>query len=324
MTFDDQFYGNIIRAAAQDDLGAISNASIRKLLEQTKKLLQAEGPLLKLGQEEDDSFFILGDIHGQYDDMSSILHALSINNSQSQYLFLGDYVDRGTQSVQVILILFSMKCMHPESIYLLRGNHESYAINAKYGFLYELQVAFGLQEGTELHEEINQVFEYMPLAATVRDQYFCVHGGISSQLDTLDKIEALGTTRIDIDTLGTLQNELMWADPDLDENIEWGYKINRGPTYGVKAVKNFLERTGLKGIIRAHQCVEDGYAMTLEDKVLTIFSAPNYGGRKNKAGVAVINQQGIRVLQFTKVDDGSTSSFSFESLELERPIEASP
>ena len=93
-----------------------------------------------------------------------------------------------------------------------------------------------MQEGTELHEEINQVFEYMPLAATVRDQYFCVHGGISSQLDTLDKIEALGTTRIDIDTLGTLQNELMWADPDLDENVEWGYRINRGPTYGIRKI----------------------------------------------------------------------------------------
>jgi len=325
MTSDKDFYGNIIYAVTQDDISSISTANINKLLKQTKMLLQAEGPLLKLGQEEDDSFFVLGDIHGQYDDMSSMLHALSINNSRSKYLFLGDYVDRGFQSIHVMLILFSMKCMHPESIYLLRGNHESAAINSKYGFLYELQREFGIQEGTEVHEEINKVFDYMPLAATVCDQYFCVHGGISKQLDTLDKIEAL-VTPIDIDTHGTLQNEIVWADPEVDENIEWGHRINRGPTYGVTAVKKFLERTGLKGIIRAHQCVANGYAKSLEDKVLTIFSAPNYSGRQNKAGVAVINQKEIRVLQFTKMDDGSTSSFSMGELclEFEKKTEAFP
>lgn len=295
---DRSLYKHIVTAISRDDIGKISITDIQQVLKKIKGIFKKDGTLLRL--DTNDTFYIFGDIHGQYDDMSDILYDISRIEPRAKYVFLGDYIDRGTQSIQVILSLFAMKLKHPKSVYILRGNHECFDINKKYGFLNELQTVYGTEQGVKIHQAINAVFQYMPLAATICGRFFCVHGGISSKLKYISQIEQLKFP-IDAHQPGTLQNDILWADPS-QSNGGFGYAFNRGPTYGLKAVEAFLGNNGLEGIIRAHQCVDEGFETCLNDKVFTVFSAPNYCGGMNKASVVRVNHEEIRVLQFSKSD----------------------
>ena len=150
---------------------------------------------------------ILGDIHGQFDDLIQLFSLLP-SPSSSSFLFLGDYVDRGKESLQTILLLLCYKILYPSKFFLLRGNHECASINRIYGFYDECKRKFTLK----LWKEFTTVFNYLPVAAIIENRIFCMHGGLSPDLDKMETV-GLIFRPTDVPDTGILC-DLLWSDPE--------------------------------------------------------------------------------------------------------------
>jgi serine/threonine-protein phosphatase PP1 catalytic subunit len=252
---------------------------IIKLCDLVKPILQNEPNVIMI----DAPLNIFGDIHGQFSDMIHFLELTGLPPSQ-KFLFMGDYVDRGNNSVEVCALLFAMKIIFPQNINILRGNHECPEVNSMYGFLTECESRFGT-EGKTVFNKINEVLCILPLCAIINDKIFCVHGGISPHLKKIEDINKINrfTTIPD----GGLLCDLMWADPN-NTNDTWGVN-SRGIscTYNAKAVELFLNNNDLQLVCRAHQLVSDGYKFSHNNKLITVFSAPNYCGNCGNDGAVM-------------------------------------
>jgi serine/threonine-protein phosphatase PP1 catalytic subunit len=156
-------------------------------------------------------FHFKGDVHGQYYDLLRLFEYGGFP-PESNYLFLGDYVDRGSQSIETIILLFSYKIKYPENFFLLRGNHECAAINKIYGFFDECKRRYS----PKLWKLFTEAFNCMPIAALIDEKIFCMHGGLSPDLDSLDLIKKINRPT-DIPESG-LMCDLLWSDPD--ESVE--------------------------------------------------------------------------------------------------------
>uniref|UniRef100_A0AC34F1Q9 Serine/threonine-protein phosphatase n=1 Tax=Panagrolaimus sp. ES5 TaxID=591445 RepID=A0AC34F1Q9_9BILA len=220
---------------------------------------------------------VCGDIHGQFEDLLAIFN-LNEFPPRHRYLFLGDYVDRGPYSIEVITLLFAYKVLYPEEIVLLRGNHESRPVNMQYGFYMECKKRYSLT----LYESFQYAFYCMPFCARINQRILCMHGGISEDLTDFKQLERIERP-CDIPDLGILA-DLTWADPD--PQVKGFEESPRGAAriFGPDALKEFCNTLGLELIIRAHQVVEDGYEFFADKMLVTIFSAPNYCGQFENSG----------------------------------------
>eukprot|EP01121_Diplochlamys_sp_Union-15-3_P022163 TRINITY_DN9356_c0_g1_i1.p1 TRINITY_DN9356_c0_g1~~TRINITY_DN9356_c0_g1_i1.p1 ORF type:complete len:319 (+),score=45.42 TRINITY_DN9356_c0_g1_i1:62-958(+) len=220
---------------------------------------------------------ICGDIHGQYYDLLRLFEYGGFP-PESNYLFLGDYVDRGKQSLETISLLLTYKILYPEKFFLLRGNHECASINKIYGFYEECKRRYSVK----LWKTFTDCFNCFPIAALVDDRIFCMHGGLSPGLNDMDQIRRISRP-VSIPDTGLLC-DLLWSDPHKDiqgwSNNERGVSF----TFGSDVVTNFLKDHDLDLICRAHQVVEDGYEFFAKRQLVTIFSAPNYCGEFDNAG----------------------------------------
>ncbi|PON88601.1 Serine/threonine protein phosphatase [Trema orientale] len=248
-------------------------SEIRQLCIKAKEVFLSQPILLQL----EAPINICGDIHGQYPDLLRLFEYGGFP-PDANYVFLGDYVDRGKQSIETICLLLAYKIKFPDKLFLLRGNHECASINRIYGFYDECKRRFSVR----LWKMYTDCFNCLPVAAIVDDKIFCMHGGLSPELDSLDQIRAIERP-VDVPDQGLLC-DLLWADPDRDIK-GWG-ENDRGVSYtfGADKVAEFLKKHELDLICRAHQVVEDGYEFFAERKLVTIFSAPNYCGEFNNAG----------------------------------------
>lgn len=220
---------------------------------------------------------ICGDIHGQYYDLLRLFEYGGFP-PEANYLFLGDYVDRGQQSLETICLLLAYKVKYPENFFMLRGNHECSAISRIYGFFDECKRRFSVK----LWRLFVDVFNCLPLAATIDDKILCIHGGLSPEMTSLQQIRTV-VRPTEVPDTGLLC-DLLWADPDQDI-VGWG-ENDRGVsfTFGHDVVAAFLKRHDLDLIVRAHQVVEDGYEFFAGRRLVTLFSAPNYCGEFDNAG----------------------------------------
>lgn len=193
-------------------------------------------------------------------------------------MFLGDYVDRGKQSIECSALVLAYKIKYPENFFCIRGNHECAAINRIYGFYDECKRRYSIK----LWKTFTDVFNCLPVAACVDDKILCVHGGLSPELTELQQINRI-VRPTDVPDTGLLC-DLIWSDPDKDID-GWG-ENDRGVsfTYGEDIVSNFLAKNDLDLIVRAHQVVEDGYEFFARRQLVTLFSAPNYCGEFDNAG----------------------------------------
>ena len=245
---------------------------------------------------------ICGDIHGQYYDLLRLFEYGGFP-PLANYLFLGDYVDRGNQSIETICLLLAYKIKYPENFFILRGNHECASINRIYGFYFEciftshpFVILLGKHRySVKLWKTFTDCFNCLPVAAIVDEKIFCMHGGLSPGLTSMDEIRNIHRPT-DCPETGLLC-DLLWSDPE--KNISgWGQN-NRGVsfTFGPDVVKEFLDIHDLDLICRAHQVVEDGYEFFAKRGLVTIFSAPNYCGEFDNAGAIM------------SVDENLTCSF---------------
>ncbi|KAG9443375.1 hypothetical protein H6P81_014715 [Aristolochia fimbriata] len=251
----------------------LSESEIRNLCLVAKEIVLTQPNLLEL----EAPINVCGDIHGQYSDLLRLFECGGFP-PESNYLFLGDYVDRGKQSIETICLLLAYKIKFPDNFFLLRGNHECASINRIYGFYDECKRRFSVR----LWRIFTDCFNCLPVAAVIDDKILCMHGGLSPELDSLDLIRAIERP-VDVPDQGLLC-DLLWADPDRDIK-GWG-ENDRGVsfTFGADKVEDFLKKHDLDLICRAHQVVEDGYEFFAERQLVTIFSAPNYCGEFNNAG----------------------------------------
>ncbi len=185
---------------------------------------------------------------------------------------LGDYVDRGFNSVETFLLLIALKVRYPDRITLIRGNHESRQITQIYGFYDECLRKYG---NANVWRYCCEVFDYLALAAIVEGSLFAVHGGLSPALATVDEIRRIDRKK-EVPHEGAMC-DMLWSDPDEDVTAGWAMSPRgAGFLFGAPVVQAFLHTNALRMIARAHQLVMEGYKMAFEDTLVTVWSAPNY------------------------------------------------
>jgi len=251
----------------------LKEEDIRNLCFKSRAIFTSQPILLEL----EAPLKIVGDIHGQYSDLLRLFEYGGFP-PDANYLFLGDYVDRGKQSLETINLLLSYKIKYPENFFLLRGNHECASINRIYGFYDECKRRYSIK----LWKTFTDCFNCLPVAAIVDDKILCMHGGLSPELKSFEQIRRF-LRPTDVPDTGLLC-DLLWSDPE-QRITGWG-ENDRGVSYtfGPDVVTKFLARHDLDLICRAHQVVEDGYEFFAKRQLVTIFSAPNYCGEFDNAG----------------------------------------
>jgi len=262
-----------VRGARPGKQVNLLESEIRALCTTAREVFLKQPTLLEL----EAPIKICGDLHGQYFDLLRLFEYGGFP-PDSNYLFLGDYVDRGKQSLETICLLLAYKIKYPENFFLLRGNHECASINRIYGFYDECKRRFSVK----LWKTFTDCFNCLPVAAVVDEKILCMHGGLSPDLKQLSQIARLERPT-DVPDQGLLC-DLLWSDPDKDVT-GWG-ENDRGVSYtfGADVVSDFLDEHNLDLVCRAHQVVEDGYEFFAKRQLVTVFSAPNYCGEFDNAG----------------------------------------
>ena len=251
------------------------------VIDKAYQILKNEDSMLRITAP----LYICGDIHGQYYDLLRVFDILDYP-PKSKFLFLGDYVDRGKQSLECLLLLLCLKIKYPSKIFLLRGNHESEALNKIYGFYDECKRRISVK----CFKKITNLFNILPITALIEDNILCMHGGLSKDLNKIEQLNKIARPT-EIPDEGLLC-DLVWSDPsdELSENFGENER-NISVTFSKNVVEEFTEKNGLDLICRAHQVVEEGFQFFAGMKLITIFTAPNYAGEfDNNGGILEVGE----------------------------------
>jgi serine/threonine-protein phosphatase 2A catalytic subunit len=266
--------------ATLSDCKPLPEDCIKALCEKAKEILVNESNV----QPVKTPVTICGDIHGQFYDLKE-LFKIGGELPDNNYLFMGDYVDRGYYSVETVTLLVTLKVRYPNRITILRGNHESKQITQVYGFYDECLRKYG---NANVWQYFTSLFDYLPLTAVVENNIFCLHGGLSPSIDTLDQIKQLDRI-MEVPHEGPIC-DLLWSDPD--DRCGWGISPRgAGYSFGQDISEQFNHSNDLKLIARAHQLVMNGYNWNHDRNVITVFSAPNYCYRcGNEAAIMEVDE----------------------------------
>ena len=299
------------------------------LCSEAQEIFETEENILKIN----DDLVVVGDIHGSFHDLLRILKF--IVQTESKVLFLGDYVDRGNFSLECITLLFALKVMYPDMVYLLRGNHEFDQICSQYGFKNEIlsynspnrfnekfyekctsdsQCDNCYQYTESLYNAFIRAFSYLPIGAIVNETTFCIHGGLSPKLNLIDDINIQIKRPIDTFEENSLLSDLVWSDPSnhlkcqFERNPRgYGYIFNREATY------NFINDNSIKRVIRAHQCVLNGVVQHFDERCITVFSVSSYAESfgNNSAVIQLLKDDSFKVTTFESLYHLSKSDAYF-------------
>jgi len=348
---DDAFLSSLIAmqtSRAGEMVLSLSDAL--RLVEDTCSILRREATLCRV---DVDKMVVVGDLHGQFFDLLHIFELAGMPSEDNPYLFNGDFVDRGTYSLEVILTLFALKLRFPEAVRMNRGNHESVKANLRYGFAEEIWKRYGA-DGEQLFHAFSEAFRWLPLAHVLSSEVFVVHGGlpgpdprlpfsdsggggtgydaVPTAVDgtqsgrrgggqnlsllgynpdnvslpprdhelSLEQIAALprnvepaGDLKV-LDTLPEDEAEvqrlivdLLWADPRGKTGYGPSFRVQKGCyIFGPDVTDAFLEKNGLRLVIRSHEVKVNGYEWT-HPSLISVFSAANYLGHARNKGAFV-------------------------------------
>ena len=281
----------------------ISKLSLLKIILDVTKINMVEPSLIDIAIKKDEIFNICGDIHGQFYDLLNIFKLYGYPSENNQYLFNGDFVDRGSFSVECLITLLCFKLLYPKHFYLARGNHESRNLNKIYGFEQEVLSKYD----STVYEAFIRFFFSLPLAHCINKEILVVHGGLFSKDGvTLNDIRKIKRFR-EVPESG-IMCELLWSDPS---SINGRHPSNRGIaiTFGPDVVKNFLKDNKLVKLVRSHECKSEGYEIIGD--VITVFSAPNYcDSMGNLGGILQLKGDNIKIQQFSYVWHPPAQSFA--------------
>jgi diadenosine tetraphosphatase ApaH/serine/threonine PP2A family protein phosphatase len=262
----------------------ISKGDAFLLVARASEHFRAEPAVLTLSGD----FTVVGDLHGSLFSMLRIFAKMGYPPGE-RFLFLGDYVDRGEYSSEVILMLFALKVLYPDRIFMLRGNHECRSLTGLYGFRKDCEAALGRQ----VYEAVSDSFLWLPIAAVLKRTIFCVHGGFSPAFKS--RADIFKIVKPGDDPVAGPESDLLWSDfeayvDDFEENLMRG----SGYIYGPKDTGDFLRRCQFDTIIRSHQAADDGIRWDFgpDGGCLTVFSAIDYMGLVNDGGIAIVAEDG--------------------------------
>ncbi|CAF3381804.1 unnamed protein product [Rotaria socialis] len=281
--------------------GRLAEPTWRHLLSQAKAYFRQEPNLIRIPRD----CTIVGDIHGQFYDLLSIFE-LGGPVGQQTYVFLGDYVDRGSFSCECLFLLLALKISYPRLFILLRGNHEARQMTQVFTYKKECQVKYSL----DLWYESMSLFDCLPICALIDDRFLCMHAGISPHLKSIQDIVRLNRFQ-EIPSEGPLC-DLMWSDPHRPFNARqtppWIFNNARNCSFffSYKVCENFLIDNRLLAIIRAHEVVPNGLHIydrgSLSDfpVLISLFSAPNYCDVYNNTAALIVydGQRNLRPVYF--------------------------
>ncbi|XP_042665417.1 serine/threonine-protein phosphatase with EF-hands 1 isoform X1 [Centrocercus urophasianus] len=282
---------------------------VLQLLDETRKLLKEKPNITHVSVSYFKEITICGDLHGNLDDLLLVFHKNGLPSENNPYVFNGDFVDRGKNSMEILIILFVFLLIYPNDFHLNRGNHEDYILNMKYGFTKEVLKKYKVHGMTILYH-LRDVFSWLPLATLVNNKVLIVHGGISDSTDldslnllernklkTLMKLPKLDRKKqVKIQGISLSYSELfrwsshpelteeerkqvldiLWSDPKKQHGCTLNQRRGGGCCFGPDTTDQLLKKYNLKMLIRSHEFKPDGYDLTHDGKVITIFSASNY------------------------------------------------
>ncbi|OON17156.1 tetratricopeptide repeat protein, partial [Opisthorchis viverrini] len=251
------------------------------ILKQIDQLLRNLPSLVDIDIPEDTKFTVCGDIHGQFYDLMNIFELNGLPSKENPYLFNGDFVDRGSFSVECIFTLFGFKLLYPKHFYLSRGNHESENMNRLYGFEGEVKSKYSM----EMVDIFTDLFNWLPLSHLINERILVMHGGLFSNDDvTLDDIRKISRDRQPPE--GSPMCELLWSDP-MEGNGRSPSKRGIGCQFGPDVTERFCKANGLDYIIRSHEVKDEGYEVAHGGRCITVFSAPNYCDTMHNRGAFI-------------------------------------
>ncbi|EEY65132.1 calcineurin-like phosphoesterase [Phytophthora infestans T30-4] len=308
--------------------GTIPVSSALEIVRRATNLMALEQNVISIRAP----YTLVGDLHGQFQDLLELFRVHGSPAVDNPFLFLGDYVDRGVSSCEIILLLLAFKVAFPDSVHLLRGNHECRSLSTFYGFRAECLKKYG----PVLYNRMIKCFESMPLAArleTAHGTFLAVHGGLSPDIQFVGDINGQVNRFMEPEPNGALC-DLLWSDPAKGEaqEQEWAPNGMRGCsfTFNERACREFLKRNNLLAIVRAHELEENGYKehfrhegdRTEEDEdgklalpaVVTVFSAPEYCNTNHNVGATLKipwERQNGRLLQYQQHKRSQCSEFEF-------------
>ena len=279
---------------------SLEKGYIANLINEALNQLKVSSPLIKLRSPVK----IFGSINGQYNDL---MRYFSLFGRPSElkgdiecvdYLFLGNFTNRGAFSLETICLLLALKIKYNEHFHLLRGNQEDLEMSKLYGLAEECK--------EKLKEDINQpnsifqrlcvLFEYLPLAAVVNNQIICVHSGISKNGFSLNDIQRL---KFPIKVKNTeLAKDILWNIPGNNDNINFNKNLPaeyKPDVFNGNNLDSFLKNNKLKMMIRSHDICEKGIHNSFGDRLITIFSSTNYCGIYQNAGALIFIKKSYEI-----------------------------
>lgn len=274
-----------------------------QMLNKAKEIITQEPNIIKIT----GNVSVIGNICGQFADLNEALKHAGTPSDKLHLLFLGDIVNRMDNSVECFTKIVALKLLHPNHVTILRGKMEHNKLCELYGYNKEVEAKF---KSLEVAKASYSVFDVLPLAAIVNEKIFCVHGGLSPDIKTLEDIEKIDR-RQETPTAGSM-TDLIWSDPieDLAQNFDKSPR-GAGQIFGKTAVEAFLKENKLSLIVRSHQMINEGYVFNHDEQVLTVFSAANYCNQcENKGAIVKISHDLTRTI--------IVYSASHESLEATR------
>uniref|UniRef100_A0A8B9EY63 Serine/threonine-protein phosphatase n=1 Tax=Amazona collaria TaxID=241587 RepID=A0A8B9EY63_9PSIT len=284
---------------------------VLQLLYETRRVLKEMPNITRISTSYSKEITVCGDLHGNLDDLLLIFYKNGLPSEQNPYIFNGDFVDRGKNSMEILIILFAFLLIYPNNLHLNRGNHEDYIMNLRYGFTKEVSRKYK-DHGDQILCLLQDVFSWLPLATIINNKILILHGGISDTTD-LDFLNALErnkvkdhihmgvilfcealqqqqmsfahvgepfqedqTSRHGLEKRETTILDILWSDPRSQRGCTPNKSRGGGCYFGPDVTAKLLKKYNLKMLIRSHEFKPEGYDISHNGKVITIFSASNY------------------------------------------------
>ena len=314
-------------------LKLLTDAEMLELCALVSPILASEDSLVTVGFPAR----IYGDIHGNLPDLIQLFTKYSWPDKRRgdilsmNYVFLGDYVDRGAFSVEVVALLFAAKILYPTRVHLVRGNHEDRNLNANFGFKKSCVHHFGSEGGDFVWKSVNDVFDNLPLAALVGDEVFCIHGGIGQNIDSVADIMGIQKPivvppeNIPVESLNKVDRvvlDALWSDPDASSGAAQSPRGSGVSRFSSERVKSFVSRNNLQLVVRGHECVQNGYEYFADGLLLTLFSASSYCNQHANDGAIVTvvkNQDGSMEEHVQIIKTNPDTRVGWEDVQFRQP-----
>ena len=240
---------------------------IKFVIEKSKEIFSQENNIVEISSP----VTICGDIHGQFFDLLELFR-IGGRLPHTNYLFLGNYINRGYYSIETLSLLLCLKIRYPKRIYLIRGNQECEEYSYIYGFYDECIRKYG---DDIIYKYFINLFNYLPLCVLVSGKILCIHRGLSRFLKTLDDIKKINRIKKFSSCDDNPILDLLWNEPQDLEGFSFALK-GKGEFFGKDITKEFCRNNGLDIIIRGQNCIKNGYSLTHDGKLVSICSSPNY------------------------------------------------